>query len=215
MAQDIKLLGATYSAVPAVLLPKANGGTAQFTDVTGTTATAADVASGKIFFAADGTQTTGTASGGGGGYGYTLLGSTDITTSTTGTQAASAGQITVSGAWTKAKIIYVRIRDKAGKRAGHFYGSDCWFINYQAGNNGTSALTYAGRLIHRYSTSNQWGLYSGATTTGYGVYAYDINTSGRVRIYQRYNSNYSLTINGTYHIEVYGLDWPDGVSVFD
>jgi hypothetical protein len=215
VAQNITLLGASYSDVPAVTLPKTGGGIAQFTDVTGTTATAADVAQGKIFFAADGTQTTGTSSGGGGGYGYTLLGSTDITTSMTGTQASSAGQLTVSGAFTADKIIYVRIRDTAGKRAGYFYGSDNFFINYQKANNGTSALTYAGRLITRYSTSSVWGLYSGATTTGYGVYAYDINTSGRIRIYQRYNSNYSLTINGTYHIEVYALDWPDGVSVFD
>ena len=67
MAQNITIWGASYSAVPAVTLPKTGGGTASFTDVTGTTATASDVASGKIFYAADGTETTGTASGGGGG----------------------------------------------------------------------------------------------------------------------------------------------------
>lgn len=66
MAQNITLLGASYSAVPAVDLPKTGGGTARFTDVTDTTATAADVASGKVFFASDGTRTTGTNSGGGG-----------------------------------------------------------------------------------------------------------------------------------------------------
>lgn len=66
MAQNITLLGASYSAVPAVTLPKTGGGTATFTDVTDTTATAEDVASGKVFFDADGVQTTGTASGGGG-----------------------------------------------------------------------------------------------------------------------------------------------------
>lgn len=65
MAQNITLLGASYADVPAVLLPKTGGGTAKFIDVTDTTATAADVASGKVFFAADGTQTTGSASGGG------------------------------------------------------------------------------------------------------------------------------------------------------
>ena len=35
MAQDITLLGATYSDVPAVDLPKSGGGTARFTDLTG------------------------------------------------------------------------------------------------------------------------------------------------------------------------------------
>lgn len=64
MAQNITLMGANYSAVPAVELPKTGGGVARFDDVTVTTATAADVAQGKVFVASDGTITTGTASGG-------------------------------------------------------------------------------------------------------------------------------------------------------
>lgn len=66
MAQNITLLGASYSAVPAVQLPKTGGGTATFTDVTDTTAAAADVASGKYFYNANGVRTQGTNSGGGG-----------------------------------------------------------------------------------------------------------------------------------------------------
>lgn len=62
MAQNITLLGASYSAVPAVDLPKTGGGTARFTDVTDTTATAADVASGKVIHTASGEATTGTLS---------------------------------------------------------------------------------------------------------------------------------------------------------
>ena len=64
MAQNITLLGASYSEVPAVTLPKTGGGTARFDDASITTATASDVASGKVFLASDGTITTGTASGG-------------------------------------------------------------------------------------------------------------------------------------------------------
>ena len=67
MAQNITLLGASYTAVPAVTLPKTGGGTASFTDVTDTTATASDVASGKYFYTAAGVRTQGTNSGGGGG----------------------------------------------------------------------------------------------------------------------------------------------------
>ena len=47
MAQNISLLGAVYSAVPSVLLPKQGGGTAQFDDTTDANAVAADIASGK------------------------------------------------------------------------------------------------------------------------------------------------------------------------
>lgn len=66
MAQDITLLGANYSAVPAVELPKTGGGTASFTDISDTTAVAADVAQGKYFYDSAGVRTEGTASGGGG-----------------------------------------------------------------------------------------------------------------------------------------------------
>lgn len=74
MAQDITLMGASFSDVPSVRLPKTGGGFASFTDVTGTTAVASDVAQGKTFFLADGTEATGTASGGGGGETWNWMG---------------------------------------------------------------------------------------------------------------------------------------------
>lgn len=64
MSQNISLWGATYSDVPSVLLPKSGGGTASFTDVTDTTATASDVLSGKYFYTAAGEKTLGTGTGG-------------------------------------------------------------------------------------------------------------------------------------------------------
>ena len=65
MAQNITLLGASYSDVPAVTLPKTGGGSALFADPSVVTATASDVAQGKYFIDSSGTLTEGTSSGGG------------------------------------------------------------------------------------------------------------------------------------------------------
>lgn len=65
MAQNVTVAGASYSDVPAVVLPKTGGGSATFTDVSDTTAAASDVASGKYFYTAAGVKTAGTGSGSG------------------------------------------------------------------------------------------------------------------------------------------------------
>lgn len=182
-------------------------GTDTLIDLTGTTALPSDVASGKIFFGKDGVETTGTSTGN-----WTLLGSTELAVNSTDTSAGSAGSITIgSEAVDKSKIIYVRIRDKAGKRAGYFLGSDNFIINYRKANNSTSSCTTMARVVHSYNTSNAYVISGSA----YGVYAYSVTSAGKINIYRRYNSSYSLTINGTYTIEVYSLTYPDGKSVYD
>lgn len=94
MAQNITLMGASYSAVPAVTLPKTGGGTASFTDVSDTTAAASDVASGKYFYTSAGTRTAGTASGGGSSMNTQTVQGTTRTTSSTLT--AIGAELTVS-----------------------------------------------------------------------------------------------------------------------
>ena len=100
MAQNITLLGASYSAVPAVTLPKTGGGTAQFTDVTDTTAAAADVASGKYFYTASGVRTQGTSSGGGGeSKNVQVVQGTTRTTSSTLTAIGAEMTVTKTGTY--------------------------------------------------------------------------------------------------------------------
>ncbi len=86
MAQSITLQGATYQDVPAVDLPKTGGGTARFTDVTPTTATADKMMQGYGAFGADGVWFDGTIIDGDNlGYGVSnLVGSAIVGTSTVG-----------------------------------------------------------------------------------------------------------------------------------
>lgn len=93
MAQNVTIMGASYSNVPAVTLPKTGGGTARFDDATVTTATASDVAQGKVFLASDGTITTGTASGGSSKNTQVVQGTTRTTSSTL---TAIGAEMTVS-----------------------------------------------------------------------------------------------------------------------
>lgn len=64
MPKNITLMGASFSDVPAVDLPQTGGGTARFIDPSPTTAIDSDVASGKIYYKSDGTQSVGTAAAG-------------------------------------------------------------------------------------------------------------------------------------------------------
>lgn len=101
MAKNITLMGASYSNVPAVQLPQTGGGTARFDDASVTTAVASDVASGKVFLAADGTITTGTNSGGGGKafqwyHGGARVNTTSYTATTVTLKVAKSGKYNIS-----------------------------------------------------------------------------------------------------------------------
>ena len=131
----------------------------------------------------------------------------------TSTTAASAGSKSYGSAIsTKDKIVWVRIRDKAGKRAGYFAGCDAFFINTNKANGSTSTYATAGRFIHRYTSDSAWGTVIGS----YGLYAYSISNAGNLTLRKCYNANYSLKIEGTYLIDVFTLDYPSGYpSIFD
>lgn len=87
--------------------------------------------------------------------------------------------------WTSDKIIYIRIRDKAGPRIGYFYGSDTFFICRYPKNNNT-APTVAGFKNDEISTTFIDFDYEGYvinTTPKYGLYARTISDTGAIRFY--------------------------------
>ena len=136
MSQNITLLGASYSAVPSVNLPKTGGGTATFTDVTDTTAAAGDVASGKYFYTAAGVRTQGTNSGGGGSSKaiYIYEGLAERKANSYG---ATNAKVTVAKAGTYS-ISYVAVRgSSSGTMGTNLHIGSTTGTNNQTFNNGT------------------------------------------------------------------------------
>ena len=126
------------------------------------------------------------------------------TSSTTETIITGATMTGLANLSSEDNVVYVRVRDKAGKRAGYFYGSDTFCIKIYNESTFVTDISYL-RATYRYTSNNQLAGTFG--TTGYGIYPTTIG--GRdsvVQISQKYNSSNSLTINGTYVIEVYLID---------
>ena len=180
MSQNISWLGANYSAVPDITLPKTGGGTARFDDCTVVTATASDVASGKIFVASNGAVTTGTASGGGGSSDVamgtlTVASNVNTSTSTKITDTTTIG-------FTPTKFFFWK--DSRTATSNHLHQATF-----------TTIGSYYIRTMTRYSSNalstsgntNNW------TTQTAGYLYYNSNT-----VYIRSSSSYILS-SGTWH----------------
>ena len=219
MAQNITLLGAAYSDVPSVLLPKTGGGTAQFDDTTiaSNAAAASDITNGKMAYV-NGSLVTGTNSGGGGTDHLTKIATKSLgTISTSSTSAADTGQtLQITADDYKNYDMLVAVCHTSPHTNGRHIAT-VRLINMSA----TSTLTT--KTATQIATSTQhWKLNSSGTlqmrsgTTPYGVYvnAATLDTSSNPNkitftIYQRYNSTSTGTINGSYVLDVYGVKLQD------
>lgn len=209
-APNISLMNAIYSAVSGVTLPKSGGGTATFPWVEGSETKTQN----GTYDVTNLAEVVVNVSGGGGSSSWTRIGGDDFTHSQTSTRDTTVGTITLPSVWQYAKMIYVCVRDKAGERAGYFYGSDTFYVNTYAFNGSTNTMNTAARTIIYCANVGKRGTYNPSTNTGYGVFPYSITSGGVITIRGRYSSSYSLTINGTYAVDVYLLDWPTGKSPF-
>jgi hypothetical protein len=98
----------------------------------------------------------------GAGSSYKLLKSAEFTVNTSSTSSIDVGTVAAgAAAYTSDKIIYVRVRDKAGVRNGYFTESDSWFINPYPAKGKTydanaAAMTYGKGEIG----TSKYGVYS-------------------------------------------------------
>lgn len=197
--KDITLMGATYQDVPAVLLPQSGGGTARFDDCSVVTAAAADVVSGKIFVASDGTVTTGTASTGGLQYIDSLysdeiaLEDTDYATwtpSTSATPIIAAGAVcakTFTATNVNLNDYYSRFLVEINVEytnttvaKGRFLRAiaDNWYVITKRPSNLTNMNSGTFNAVVIEAVSNMWGVYYWSSTSAttytwaqsYGIY---------------------------------------------
>lgn len=207
MAKDISLWGATYSAVPAIDLPQSPSGTARFCDPSVTTATASDVASGKYFLDSSGNLTEGTSSGGGGG-GLTLLKTTALgTLSTSSTSASDTGKTITVTSISDYDVLVVDISVDTPTNGRHTSTVSMVYLTGTSNVNTKNAFVVGSNKWNSKLSSSGTGTTRQSTTT-YGVYVNAVTVSGStmtMTIYDKYNSNHTGTINGSYTARVYGL----------
>jgi hypothetical protein len=145
--------------------------------------------------------------GGGSGSSYTLLGTEEITVSTSSTSTITIdnSQMVLARKSHTDKILYIQVRDKAGKRNGCFFGMDMYWkqpVGGSASNNYRQSEVFV---------TNASGVVQIASTSQYGVFPQSPPTfsSGSVTITMaaRCYSNYFNEIDGTYVVNVYDLDY--------
>ena len=154
--------------------------------------------------------------------GYKFIGHTAYIVNTSSTTPIDVGTFATGNTsiWTSNKIVYVKIRDSAGRRNGYYYGTDAFIMNNTPGNNLPSTSNYlvcgtvyqqnsAGYLVQPVAIERL----SLSHPDGPGIYPDTIYDDGSIAIKAKYD-NSLLTINGTFYVNVYLLDWPAGINPF-
>lgn len=198
MAQNVTIQGATYSAVPAVELPKQGGGTATFTDVTDTTATASDVASGTYFYTAAGVRTEGTASGGGGGGSITQDADGYLVLDPNGGGGGGSGLEYEEGTWTPTQDVSSYVISFAGT---HSVAPYCFMIvdatgTYDSTTNSVYYLAYDN--FHQ-----AFGVPQDINNDGTYVYGY---------VYRRWKNSATSTTGGVFMLQTPYTDSADSLN---
>ena len=157
---------------------------------------------------------------GGGASGYTFIASASYAVNTTSTSGITVGTLSTgdTSIWTSDKMVYVKIRDEAGIRNNYLYGADVFLYNWTARGypSGTSTYTICGNL-YKGSSNGATSPMAIVRSTNYqpngpGIWPSMFYSNGDIDIKARYSSSDTGTIDGTFAVSVYLLDWPGGIG---
>lgn len=199
---NIQLLGATYSGVTGVTLPKSGGGTATFPWVEGSETKTAN----GTYDVTNLAQLIVNVSGGGGS-GLTLLGTTSMgTISTSSTSAADTGKtVTATGATSYDLLVVITSCTKTNSRHWATIGLIELYNSSTATSPNTASIS---TNKYNYKVSSTGTVQSRCGTTAYGIYPNACtfsSSNATITLYQRYNNTSTGTINGSYTAKVYGV----------
>lgn len=204
---DISLLGATYSGVAGVTLPKNGGGTATFPWVEGSETKTAN----GTYDVTNLAQLIVNVSGGGSGIG-TLLNTTAIgTISTSSTSAADTGKDVVVKGINGYDLLIVETSVDTKVASRHAATTRLIFLLCGTTIGTVSSATLATAVWNCKMSNVLTNATTRSHTTARGIYPYDCtitttdNGTATMNMYQCYNSTQTGTINGSYTTRVYGV----------
>lgn len=145
-----------------------------------------------------------------GGSSWTKVASVEVEDTYEGTSGAALTTIDLSATpWTGQALLFVSVRDKAGEVNGKYFGTDT--VGFWGGPSGSPV--YIGCVYRGYAGSPYGSQSYGSSS--YGIYPQSYNSNTKVlNIYHKYKSSTTGTIDGTYTIEVYLLDYAPGGNPF-
>lgn len=113
--------------------------------------------------------------------------------------------------WNTDKILWVHVRNHAGKQTNKFFFSESFFINVSSanGNNNGSTTDRVSSVV-----IGLQGNTFVSTSSAYGIALSTVYPSGKLEMKGRYSSSYG-SIVGTFDVSVFLITPPDGIILFE
>lgn len=157
-------------------------------------------------------QLSGGGGGGGGGSSYHLIASQEYDWTYTSTSEAVIDTMQLpASAWTKDKMLFVKIRLVGSASSNIFLGSDSLLSNSYTNQSYSTDNTFM--KISYSLESGKIVAYKSATTKCAGITGAVLSNTGLLT-FKAYKNTF-FSISGHFKVDVYELDWPDDISPYN